>query len=91
MILVLRTLPKLGISATDTEFISSVFTTWGVKLNNIILAIITGLTTSLIPNIVSSFTKGNMKDVDNKFNKSLQYILFLLVPCTLFLSFLSPH
>jgi len=90
MILISRTMNDiLGYSADVVESVLSIFTTWGVKLNNIILAVITGLTTSLIPNIVSSFTKGNMKDVDSKFNKSLQYILFLLVPCTLFLSFLS--
>lgn len=90
MILISRTMNDiLGISSDVTESVVSIFTTWGVKLNNILLAIITGLTTSLIPNIVSSFTKGNMKDVDNKFNKALQYILFIMVPCTLFLSFLS--
>ena len=90
MILISRTMSDiLGYSASRVESVLSIFTTWGVKLNNIILAIITGLTTSLIPNIVSSFTKKDMKDVDNKFNRSIQYILFLLVPCTLFLSFLS--
>ena len=90
MILVSRTMRDiLGMSASTTESVVGIFTTWGVKLNNIILAIITGLTTSLIPNIVSSYTKENMKDVDNKFNKSIQYVLFILVPCTLFLSFLA--
>ena len=90
MILVSRTMNDiLKLPASMTESVVSIFTTWGVKLNNIILAIITGLTTSLIPNIVSSFTKGDMKDVDRKFNKSLQYILFIMVPCTLFLSFLA--
>lgn len=90
MILVSRTLRDiLGVSSDVTESIVSIFTTWGVKLNNILLAVITGLTTSLIPNIVSSFTKKNMKDVDNKFNKSIQYVLFIMVPCTLFLSFLA--
>lgn len=90
MILVSRTMNDiLGMSSDITESVVSIFTTWGVKLNNILLAVITGLTTSLIPNIVSSYTKGNMKDVDNKFNKSLQYVLFIMVPCTLFLSFLA--
>ncbi|MBR6690968.1 MAG: polysaccharide biosynthesis protein [Bacilli bacterium] len=90
MILISRTMNDiLGMSATATESVVSVFTTWGVKLNNILLAVITGLTTSLIPNIVSSYTKGDKKDVDNKFNKALQYILFILVPATLFLSFLA--
>ena len=90
MILVSRTMNDiLGYSADTIESVISVFTTWGVKLNNILFAIITGLTTSLIPNIVSSYTKGNKKDVDNKFNKALQYVLFILVPATLFLSFLA--
>ena len=90
MILESRTMRDIiGMSTSTTESVVGIFTTWGVKLNNIILAVITGLTTSLIPNIVSSYTKGNMKEVDNKFNKSLQYILLIMVPCTLFLSFLA--
>lgn len=90
MILVSRTLRDiLKYPISDTESIVSIFTTWGVKLNNIILAIITGLITSLIPNIVSAYTKGDKKDVDNKFNKALQCVLLIMVPCTLFLSLLS--
>lgn len=90
MILVSRTLRDiLKYPVSDAETIVSIFTTWGVKLNNIILAIITGLITSLIPNIVSAFTKGDKKDVDNKFNKALQCVLLIMVPCTLFLSLLS--
>ena len=90
MILVSRTLSDiLKYPASDAESIVSIFTTWGVKLNNIILAIITGLITSLIPNIVSAFTKGDKKDVDNKFNKALQCVLLIMVPCTLFMSLLS--
>lgn len=90
MILVSRTMNDiLNLGVDATESVVSIFTTWGVKLNNILLALITGLTTSLIPNIVSSYTKGNKKDVDNKFNKAMQYVLFLLVPATLFLSLLA--
>ena len=89
MILVSRTMNDiLKIDANITESVISVFTTWGIKLNNIILAITTGLTTSLIPNIVSSYTSGNKKDVNNKFNASLQCILLLIVPATIFLSLL---
>ena len=90
MILVSRTLRDiLKYPISDTESIVSIFTTWGVKLNNIIIAIITGLITSLIPNIVSAYTKGDKKDVDNKFNKALQCVLLIMVPCTLFMSLLS--
>ena len=90
MILVSRTLRDiLHYPVSDAESIVSIFTTWGVKLNNIILAIITGLITSLIPNIVRAYTKGDKKDVDNKFNKALQCVLLIMVPCTLFMSLLS--
>ena len=90
MILVSRTLNDILKYPMDaSESIVSIFTTWGVKLNNIILAVITGLTTSLIPNIVSSYTKGDKKDVDSKFNKALQCVLLIMVPCTLYLSLLS--
>lgn len=90
MILVSRTLGDiLKYPSSVVESVVSVFTTWGVKLNNIILALITGITTSLIPNIVSSYTKGNKKDVDNKFNKAIQCVLLIMVPATLFLSFLA--
>ena len=90
MILVSRTMNDILKMPSDVvESVVGIFTTWGVKLNNIILAVITGLTTSLIPNIVSSYTKKNMKDVDNKFNKALQCILLVIVPATLFLSLLS--
>lgn len=90
MILVSRTLSDiLKYPSSVVESVVSVFTTWGVKLNNIILALITGITTSLIPNIVSSYTKNNKKDVDNKFNKAIQCVLLIMVPATLFLSFLA--
>lgn len=89
MVLVSRTMNDiLKMPISVTESVISVFTTWGVKLNNILLAVTTGLTTSLIPNIVSSFTKGDMRDVDNKFNKAIQCVLLIIVPATLFLSLL---
>lgn len=90
MILLSRTLSDiLHTSAKVTESIVGVYTTWGLKLNNVILAISTGLVTSLIPNIVTSFTKNDMKDVNEKFNKALQCVLLVIVPVTLFFSLLS--
>ena len=89
MILVIRTLPKLGFSATDTEFISSVFTTWGVKFNTIITSISTGLIISLIPNMVKDYTENNMKAVNNNFNKCLKIILLIIAPLAIFLSSMS--
>lgn len=89
MILVIRTLPKLGFSATDTEFISSVFTTWGVKFNTIITSISTGLIISLIPNMVKDYTEKNMNAVNSNFNKCLKIILLIIAPLSIFLSGMS--
>ena len=89
MVLLSRTLYGiLGVGANIGESIVGVYTTWGVKLNNIILAVSTGLVTSLIPNIVSSNARSDIKDVNDKFNKAIQCVLLLIVPMTLFLSML---
>lgn len=89
MILIIRTLPKLGFSATDTEFISSVFTTWGVKFNTIITSIPSGLIISLIPNMVKDYTEKNMEAVNSNFNKCLKIILLIIAPLAIFLSGMS--
>lgn len=90
MILLSRTLSDiLNCSAKVTESIVGVYTTWGIKLNNVILAVSTGLVTSLIPNIVTSFTKKDMNDVNSKFNKAFQCVLLVIVPVTLFFSLLT--
>lgn len=90
MVIVQRVMSDiLHASATVTEAVSSVFTIWGGKFNGIILALIMGLNVSLTPNLVESFTRGNIKDVTNKINKSLELILFIIVPLTLFISAFS--
>lgn len=89
MILLSRTMSDiLHLKANVIESIIGVYTTWGIKLNNIVLAISTGLVTSLIPNIVSSFTKNDIDDVNDKFNKAIQCVLLVIVPMTIFLSLL---
>ena len=89
MILLSRTMSDLLHLNTNTiESVIGVYTTWGIKLNNIILAISTGLVTSLIPNIVTSFTKKDMTDVNDKFNKAIGCVLLVIVPMTIFLSLL---
>lgn len=86
MILVLHTLPKLGFSGKQTEFVSSVFTTWGTKFNAIITAVSTGLIVSLIPNIVHDYTVKNYELVNINFNKCLKIILLIIAPLSLFIS-----
>lgn len=89
MILVIRGLSSLGYNALDVETISSIFTTWGDKLSNIVRAIATGLTISLIPSLVSSYVSKDMKSVNSYFNKVLQVLLFIIFPLTIFMSVFS--
>ena len=89
MILILKFLPRLDFTGSETEFISSVFTTWGTKYNAIITAVSTGLIVSLVPHIVSDYTKGNMKEVNDNFNKCLKMILLIITPLSLFISLMS--
>ena len=86
---VVKGLVALGYSVSDAENILSIITTWGAKLNIIILSISFGLTTSIIPNIVSSATLKNYKDVSLKINQALKIILYTTLPMTLGIYFLS--
>lgn len=90
MVLILRTLNYLNIyTAMEIEFITNAITTLGSKLNMIVGALATGLTVSLIPNIVSSFVKKDFYDVERKVNKAFQIVLIISIPMTIALSLLS--
>ena len=73
----------------DAETVMSVISTWGLKLNMIIISIVSGIMTSLIPNLTSSFVKNDMKDVNKKINQTYQIILCLALPMTIGLSFIT--
>lgn len=82
-------LVSLGYDVNMAENILSTITTWGSKLNQIILAITFGLTTSIIPNIVSSKVSKNYQDVSLKINQAIKIILFISLPMTIGICFLS--
>ncbi len=89
MILISRTIQKLGYTANDVEFITSSISTWCSKISMIVNSIVLGLTMSLIPAIVSSYTKKNYNEVNSKINKALQIVLFASIPLTVGISTLS--
>lgn len=89
MSLIIRTLSKIGFSGADSEYVAGVITTWGYKLNMIVTAVATGITVSLIPNIVTEHTKRNYKELNKIFNQALQIILFISLPAAFGLSFLA--
>lgn len=86
---VVRTLDRLGTSAIYAETTIGVITTWGTKLNMIVVSISLGLVVSLIPNIASSYIKKDMKDVNRKINQSLQTLLLITLPMVIGISFLA--
>ncbi len=86
MILLIRGLNYLKFDAVDIETISSVFTTWGNKLNTIIASIATGIAVSLVPSIAKSKAKKDYKDINDKFNKTLQIFFYVALPLAIFMS-----
>lgn len=81
----------IGYTKEAAESVLSVISTWGLKINQIIIAISTGIMISLIPNLTSSIVKNDLPDVRKKINQSIQVILYLTIPMAVGLAILSPN
>ena len=86
---IVKGLVKLGYDVNLAENVLSIITTWGSKLNMIVLSISFGLTISIIPNIASSAILKQYDDVSHKINQALKMILFTSLPLSLGICFLS--
>lgn len=84
-----KTMVSLGYKIGDAESVISILTTWGSKLNVIVMAVASGMIVSLIPNIASSFVVKNYEDVRNKINEALQSLIFVVLPMTVGLSLIA--
>lgn len=84
-----RTFVKIGYSITEAESVISILTTWGSKLNMIVLSVSAGMIVSLVPTIASSKALGNIDDVRHKINQALQSLLFVVLPMTVGLSMIA--
>lgn len=89
MTTIINTLTNLGFKTADAESILGVINTTGNKLNSVVLAISTGLMTSLVPNITASFVKGDKKDVKKKVQQSFLMLLYVTMPMAVGLSILA--
>lgn len=89
MILLIRGLNYLKFDANSIETISSIFTTWGHKLNAIITSIATGVAISLVPNIAKSNAINDKSDINKKFNKIIQIFFYIALPLSIFMSIFS--
>lgn len=91
MKLIIKGLYKVGYDAKTSELISSIVYTWGPKICMIIMAIAMGLTTSLIPHIVNSYTKKDIEESNKKFNQAISTMIITTVPMAIGLCFLSEN
>ena len=89
MMLVRTLVNTYAFKASDAETVMGVITTWGNKLNMIIVSVVTGLMTSLIPTLTKSIVKNDKKEISKMINQTLEVILCISFPMTLGLSFLT--
>ena len=89
MTLVLKASYKLGYTGSESELISSIISTWTPKICMIINAVAIGLSTSLIPHMVSSFVKKDMTEANKKFNQAISIIIVSTLPLSVGIAYLS--
>jgi len=89
MVLILRTMNRLGFESLEVESIATNISTWAAKISIIITSVGLGLSSSLVPAMVEAFTLKNFKDVNRKFNKAIEIIIFVTVPMCMGISMLS--
>ena len=89
MTLVVRTSYKLGYTAEESETIASIISTWAPKICMVINSVAMGMSMSLIPHIVSSYAKKDIKTSNNRFNEAIRIIIVSTLPLSIGLAFLS--
>lgn len=90
MTTIVRTLVNgLHYDVKIAESVIGILNTWGYKLNAIVVAISSGLVTSLIPNITSNYVQRDFENVRKKINQSIKMLVFITFPLTFGLSFLA--
>ncbi len=87
--LINRGLTMIGYSGGNAETIASIISTWASKICLIVNAIATGLSISLIPNMVSSMIKKDYKSVNSYFVKAIGIVIVIGLPMSVGISVLS--
>ena len=73
----------------DAEAIYSMLSTWTAKFNMVVLSLSTGIVVSLVPILTENIVKKDYYEVNRKIIQALNVLLFLTIPITLGISFLS--
>lgn len=83
--LLLKGLYMIGIKGSTCEVIASIVVTWSPKICMVINALAMGLCASIIPYIVEGFVKKDNNLMNSKFNQSINTILLVSIPVSLFI------
>ena len=83
MKLIIKGLYIIGYSATKSEYLASVVVTWTPKICMIINALATGLCTSVVPFVVSSYTEKKYDELNKRFNQAINIILTVSIPLSI--------
>lgn len=90
MFTIVKALVNYGeLPVEDAEMILSVISTWGAKLNSIVTSVAAGVIVAVLPNVASDYVKNNKEEVSNKINKTLQIVIYFILPMVIGLSFLA--
>ena len=89
MKLVMMGLEQLHFPGAESQIIASVKATWAPKICMIINSLAIGLSSSVVPYIVSSYVKKRKREVNKKFNHAINTVIIVTVPCAIGIMMLS--
>lgn len=87
--LIIKGLYIIGYPAYKCELIGSIIITWGSKICMLINALATGMCISIIPFIVNSYVKKDIKELNFKVNQAINTILFIAIPLAIYIIIFS--
>lgn len=87
--LVILGLSQIGYDAAKSEVIASIISTWAPKVCVIIMAIATGMVSSIIPHIVNNYVNNEKEEVKNKIDQALKIIFTISIPTAIGIFVLS--
>lgn len=73
----------------NAEAVLGIIATWGGKLNMIVTSIASGIVISVLPNLTSDYVSNNIDNIKAKVTKTLELLLYFVIPMAVGLSSLS--
>lgn len=80
---------QAGFTTEQAETVMGMISTWGKKINMVVIAVNSGIVLSLIPSLSESITKKDQKGINKNINDAFSLLLLLAVPMVIGISTLS--